>query len=798
MAHSTQNSKSILARALAEENLKVIHNPSLETAMFDVVNRTLMLPVWENISSELYDLLVGHEVGHALYTPDIDAGKSNDCTDGPWTTIAQEIGGNVHAQYVQMLLNIVEDARIEQKIKEKYPGLRRDFTIGYREMLDKDFFSTKDADVSKMAFGDRVNLHFKVGNYLTIPFSADEQVIVDRIEKNKSFEGTCSISSDIFDFIGGKKQNIPKTQQPQNVNVISTPGQNGNDQSSGQGQSQSGNSAQGNGKMSTPSAGDQQTQNGTNPFDGNKTPQPNHNTNSGSPAMGAGTGQVLEQMTTQTALDKNQQMNVSKKISNSNYYSLPTPDTKNMIVPCNKVLNHLSEHFATFRSAGGSHATYMNRLDAKYTRLMETTRPLIGQLIQQFDMKKAADEQKRTTTARSGKLDCDRLCLHKITDDIFLNYINIADGKNHGMVMVIDWSSSMQLSTEDVLTQVVLLSLFCRRMSIPFDVYLFSSQTHAARYCGHNIDIKQQWITKGTIKSYSTHSKTYDNHDRYNNTGTTETEELVLIQVLSSDMKASDLTTALKNLFTLGQFVTNPRELRVDEKTGFDFQYAIHPPSGLSQGNTPLDSAIIAMMDIVSKFQQKHKVQIVNTIFLTDGETGFSPIRTSNHSNEIVHVYCPFNKKEYDVSKFTCSTDALLDMFGDATGSTTVGFFVVVNKKGCKYINGVDHKEDLAKMHSTGFYECPRIVKEIRYNYAIGKRELGNVDVMNHGYDRLFILPTQSMTEVTEVDDALSNIPQNATLTRIRNTFLKAVETRTASRGFINRFADVIAQPIKR
>ena len=55
--------KSILARLMANENIEVRHG-SYETAFFDVKQRLLGLPMWND--SEVYDLLIGHEVGHAL------------------------------------------------------------------------------------------------------------------------------------------------------------------------------------------------------------------------------------------------------------------------------------------------------------------------------------------------------------------------------------------------------------------------------------------------------------------------------------------------------------------------------------------------------------------------------------------------------------------------------------------------------------------------------------------------------------------------------------------------------------
>ena len=65
----TKEVKGTLAKLLATENLTVEHR-RVSTASFDVNNRVLVLPVWE-ASETVYDLLVGHEVGHALYTPNV-------------------------------------------------------------------------------------------------------------------------------------------------------------------------------------------------------------------------------------------------------------------------------------------------------------------------------------------------------------------------------------------------------------------------------------------------------------------------------------------------------------------------------------------------------------------------------------------------------------------------------------------------------------------------------------------------------------------------------------------------------
>ena len=109
--------KGMLARLLATEDL-VVENKKVETACFNVHTRVLTLPMWEKASSSVYDLLVGHEVGHALYTPDED-----------WTQ-----NHKVPPQFV----NVVEDARIEKLMKRRYAGLAKTFYNGYKELAEDD------------------------------------------------------------------------------------------------------------------------------------------------------------------------------------------------------------------------------------------------------------------------------------------------------------------------------------------------------------------------------------------------------------------------------------------------------------------------------------------------------------------------------------------------------------------------------------------------------------------------------------------------------------------------------------
>ena len=111
--------KSQLAKLLATEDL-IVENKNVETAAFNTHTRVLTLPTWDRASNNIYDSLVAHEVGHALYTPDTEWWK--------------EVKIN------PSIVNIVEDARVEKLMKRRYGGIAKTFHTGYNELFDQDFF----------------------------------------------------------------------------------------------------------------------------------------------------------------------------------------------------------------------------------------------------------------------------------------------------------------------------------------------------------------------------------------------------------------------------------------------------------------------------------------------------------------------------------------------------------------------------------------------------------------------------------------------------------------------------------
>ena len=171
--------KSQLAKLLATEDLIVEHK-RVETAQFNVKTRVLTLPMWDNTTENVVDMLVSHEVGHALYTPNEEWYKDTKVNPS--------------------IVNIVEDARIEKLMKRRYEGISKTFYKGYTELHNEDFFQVKKKNISMMSLADRINLYFKIGSHYRISFSGAEQILVERVASCETFKDVLEVSKLIEDY----------------------------------------------------------------------------------------------------------------------------------------------------------------------------------------------------------------------------------------------------------------------------------------------------------------------------------------------------------------------------------------------------------------------------------------------------------------------------------------------------------------------------------------------------------------------------------------------------------------------
>ena len=178
---------STLAKLLAEEDINVVHR-NQSTAMFDVLNRELSLPIWKEMSKNVQDLMTVHEVGHALWTPLEQLKRAK-----------QE---NVEFSFV----NVLEDVRIEKLAQKKYAGTVRVFKKGYKELKEMNFFETADMDINKLSLIDRINLLYK--HHADVQFAEEEKIWVQKANQTVTPDDVIDLAKELFAFM----QENPETQ----------------------------------------------------------------------------------------------------------------------------------------------------------------------------------------------------------------------------------------------------------------------------------------------------------------------------------------------------------------------------------------------------------------------------------------------------------------------------------------------------------------------------------------------------------------------------------------------------------
>ena len=373
---SNQEIKGNLARLLATENLVVEHK-QCPTAMFDVDRRVLTLPRWDKASGTVYDMLVGHEVGHALFTPNKDWRDIADCPKD--------------------FVNVIEDARIEKLMKRKYPGLRKSFSGGYKELNDLDFFRIQGEDLGSLSLIDRINLHFKIGANALIPFSIEEKVFVARTDVAETFEEVLQIAVDVHEFSKSEQVMEAPVSAAQDSETESTDGEQSEQQEQTEAQVESSEdqpNTQG-GASSSGGADLEDVRDDWYDEDGNLT-EPEEEGSAGS--QGGDTSE------TQRAFDS------AASTLSSRHYGRDTKyieisdkvDIDNHVVDC-KVLHSWID------SQQHPNPEVYEETDGLYNEFRKKSQKEVNYLVKEFECRKSADAYARAGQSKTGVLDTSKL-----------------------------------------------------------------------------------------------------------------------------------------------------------------------------------------------------------------------------------------------------------------------------------------------------------------------------------------------------------------------------------------------------
>ena len=694
------NSKSTLAKLLAKENIQVQHG-NYKTAYFDVENRILGLPLWTN-EKDLYDLLVGHEVGHALFTP----------VEG-WHDAEVEIPGCPRSY-----INVVEDIRIEKLIQRSYPGLVACFKRGYSILNDREFFGDKYDDASKSAhlnLIDRLNLKSKLRDLATVSFYDDEQELVQEAFAVETWEDVLEVCRKLYEFEKARKDEISDSQ-------MSVQTSDDDNETDGDGVQQSSDQDLGENRdeFDTEESGNLDSDQGESSDEADEVEAGN----------GSDGNQKLESLT-----DAAQRSNEESLIE-YNEKGLQPRITQGLTADQQK---EMTFSYFDLKEARENQSRELNGYEEEYKAFLDENKKVVQVMAKEFEMRKSAWQSKRAQTARSGSLDVNRLYSYKYNDDIFKRVTNIPNAKNHGLFLLVDYSGSMYNVMSSVLKQVLVLSMFCKKVNIPFEVYGFTSSDGVQR----NTTLLPGYVDTSTDK---------------------------LFQVLSSSLQKAEYEEAFRYLFRQAQ--------------GLESRYC-SPYSIFSNidhmGSTPLISALLCCPRLIKQFRAKANIQKVNFITMTDGAADRLYVQPDTRANE-------FRTRGYAVQfegemVKADTTDQLvknliksLDRFVDAK----VGYFLTENRQSTRYV--------VQTMSEPGQYadwnDCVAAHREVVKNKFVS---YDNV----LGYDRYFILNANKKSMAVDTEEF--EVRENAKKGEITRAFKKHTGSKKANRTLAVKFAEMVA-----
>jgi len=121
--------------------------------------------------------------------------------------------------------------------------------------------------------------------------------------------------------------------------------------------------------------------------------------------------------------------------------------------------------------------------------------------------------------AKTGVLDCTKLHSYKYNEDLFKKITVLPDGKNHGLVFVLDWSGSMSTVLMDTIKQLFNLIWFCKKVQIPFKVYAFTNEWN--HYSEWDQPDEYSWRSKPNLPAHgngAAYGESYLSRERRNGT----------------------------------------------------------------------------------------------------------------------------------------------------------------------------------------------------------------------------------------------------------------------------------------
>jgi len=725
-------SKSTLGKLLAAENIRIEHR-QVRGPYFDVQERTLVLPIWKDVTSDLYDLMIGHEVGHALFTP----------ADG-WMEKAKEQGDRF-----KQILNLVEDARIEKKMKRKFPGLGRPMYNGYTELVNRGFFGYSMDEMKSLSFLDRMNVHFKLGARAGAVFNDEEQSLIDRVALAETWDDVLNLAQELFD-VAQKENDDLQTAFDEIMNNL-------DDAAAGDGESIEKliENLRNNGREDLADQLEKASQ------EMQEKIMEELESRSGD----AGAVNSPESVT-QNSLEKNSERLIDDTAYPSTYVTMPDLDTKKFVVPAHVL--HAGMHFSPF---------VMSKREEVYTNFMSSTKSYISYLVKEFELRRNAAQFAKAKVSKTGKLDINKIWKYQISEDLFLQSTMVPNGKNHGMLMLVDMSSSMDNCIAGTIEQLVSLVLFCRKVNIPFDVYGFFDTGHTEDEIEYFKSIG--WKSIVSVDHWKNSCTSFDSTDRNSDAkGDLQilNERFRLKQFVHSGMRIGEFNNAIKNLLLTAEGFRRGSHRYY---SGHAQEFSI--PKNMYLGGTPLNESILVLRKLAEQFKEKHRVEVLNTIILTDGDASYGlgymdADGNVSHLRSRAVIENKKNRHQVVSNQVFRLTNSLLDMYKNITDSRVIGI----------YLTRLTKSTVMARAHREEDFNYEAF--EQQYKEQSKEKYFG---IKQKGYDVYYVVSDDDLdVDTVTMSRVLTTGKPNKTLLR---AFKQMQTTKQISRVFLNQFIKQVA-----
>ena len=731
------DSKSILAKLIATENIQVQHN-KVKTASFDTKHRVLTLPVFKNQKGDVYDMLIAHECAHALHTP----------SDG-WAKIEDDS--------LRSYVNVLEDCRIDRIIQKQYPGVVKNYLNGFDILEKQNFFGTKGKDLNKeLMLIDKINLFYKSSKRLPISFSAVDNNWLSKVDALKTFDDVVDLAKLLLNWQKKEVEKLKKLPEFDNHPVANNYNLNDDeseDESNGEESSENG-------------QGQEAEDNGEDKKDSDEQTAVNSEAKEGG-GKGVAPG-VLVSITNENMESKMSSLHDQEK--SYSYFTLPKVRLNDMIVSNNKFLNDMRKHILDCTKKYPSDLIYYNWLKGAYKDFKNENKKTVMYLVKEFEMKKAATAYKRSSTDKTGTIDPLKLKDYKFSDDIFKRLTILPDAKNHGMMMLLDWSGSMCDSIKQTTEQLMNLVWFCQKVNIPYEVYFFTSEI------GESAWAKDRQSKQGDeVFTY-----------KY---GDAIMDKCHLVCIANNRMKKTKLDESLMYIWSMALSYHG----RYSSHTGTGGRMwegdNFNCPSDYYLGSTPLNQAIVALNEMIPIFKNKNKIEKMSVITLTDGGANwcFGSTMGDDNKTDIQHGSTPVikvGKKSYTTptdGRFYRSneyTGLLLDIIRQRHGVSTIGFFVTKKLRTWDMDNYIGDYKD---------YQDKEL-KRAKIRSSMTKNRFAEVPQL--GYSKYFLLNGKKMavenTNLNGINDTMKS-------GGIAKLFKKSMKGRITSRILLNQFIQEVA-----